>query len=100
MSVEVIKTIRGRQCRYLQMLYRVGNKVHAKHGLKSPSYKVRNRPPDPRSMKHTLEKARLKWERRIDDAKMRYGPSPKIKSAPNAEWAVSWTAYMRASSSQ
>lgn len=65
-------------------LFEVGGYVAVK-GTKRPSYKTKNRPPDPRSMKHMLDEARQKWERQIDDAKMGYGKQ-KAKVQPNAEW--------------
>jgi hypothetical protein len=41
----------------------------AKHGVKSPDYKSRNRPPDPRSWDAQLAYERRKWAERIANAK-------------------------------
>lgn len=57
----------------------------AKHGVKLRDYKIRNRPPDPRSMRHMLDRERQKWERHIEDAKAGYG-KPKAKAAQDARW--------------
>jgi hypothetical protein len=57
----------------------------AKHGVNPRDYKTRNRPPDPRSMRHMLDRERQKWERRIDDAKAGYG-KPKAKVEQDARW--------------
>jgi hypothetical protein len=57
----------------------------AKHGVKSPSYKTKNRPPDPRSARHMLELERQRWERRIEDAKAGW-VKPKAKPEQDPEW--------------
>lgn len=60
--------------------------VHiARRGVKSPSYKAKNRPPDPRSMRHMLDRERQRWQRRIGDAKAGYG-KPHAKAEQDAGW--------------
>jgi hypothetical protein len=65
-------------------LFEVGGYVAAK-GTHRPGYKTKNHPPDPRSMRHMLDRERQKWERRIDDAKAGYG-KPKAKVEQDARW--------------
>jgi hypothetical protein len=57
----------------------------AKYGTKSPNYKSPNRPPDPRSARHMLDRERQRWERRIEDAKAGYG-KPKADAGQDAAW--------------
>jgi hypothetical protein len=57
----------------------------AKHGMKSPSYKAKKRPPDPRSMRHMLDRERQKWQRRLDDAKAGCGKQ-KADGGQDARW--------------
>jgi hypothetical protein len=52
----------------LRALFEVGGHVAAK-GTKRPSYKTKNRPPDPRSWDAQLAYERRKWEERIAKAK-------------------------------
>jgi hypothetical protein len=65
-------------------IFEVGGYVAVK-GTSRPSYKTKNRPPDPRSARHMLERERQRWEQRIEDAKAGYG-RPKTKAEQDPEW--------------
>jgi hypothetical protein len=61
---------------FFRALFEVGGYVAVK-GTDRPNFKTKNRPPDPRSMRHMLEREQEKWGRRIEDAKAGYG---KVKA--------------------
>lgn len=66
----------------LRALFEVGGHVAA-NGTNRPNYKAPNRAPDPRSMRHMLDRERQRWERCIDDAKAGYG-KPEAKAEQDA----------------
>jgi hypothetical protein len=68
----------------LRAIFEVGGHAAA-NGTNRPGYKAKNRPPDPRSMRHMLDRERQKWERRIDDAKAGYGKQ-KADAGQDAAW--------------
>jgi hypothetical protein len=68
----------------LRALFEVGGHV-AVNGTDRPNYKAKDRPPDPRSARHMLERERQRWERRIEDAKAGW-VKPKAKPEQDPEW--------------